>query len=195
MTERFQNNNQDGLLEQVALGIESAMERCIDRYGSLVWAIAQRYVKNRSCAEDVVQETFTDLWKVANRYDPALATESTFIGMLAKRRAIDYVRRESRMPQLVPMSDFDENFQSFIDSPSGIRSDGSDVRAALQTLPEDTQTIFSLHFDKGMSHPEIVEKTGIPLGTVKTRLRRGLIDVRNQLRRLEGAKPSRSAAV
>jgi RNA polymerase sigma-70 factor (ECF subfamily) len=184
------NNPEDEVLEQVAQGVESAMERCINNYGNLVWTIASRYVKNRTSAEDVVQEIFTDLWKSANRYDPKIATESTFIGMLARRRAIDFVRKENRRPQCEPLPESDEIPHSFIDFSSAIRCDGGEVRAALQILPEETQKIFSLHFDQGMSHPEIVEKTGLPLGTVKTRLRRGLIDVRNHLRRLESAEPS-----
>ena len=170
------------------------MDLCINEYGSLVWAIASRYVKNRTCAEDVVQEIFTDLWKSANRYDPAIATESTFIGMLARRRAIDFVRREKRSPLFEPLPESDVIPHCLVDSPSAIRCDSHEVRAALQILPEDTRRIFSLHFEQGMSHPEIVEKTGLPLGTVKTRLRRGLIDVRNHLRRLEGAEPSATAA-
>ena len=65
------------------------------------------------------------------------------------------------------------------------------MRGALKQLPEDTQTLFSLHFDHGMTHSEIVERTGMPLGTIKTRLRRGLIEVRNILQRLEkGDQPS-----
>ena len=64
------------------------------------------------------------------------------------------------------------------------------MRAVMKQLPEVTQLIFSLHFDQGMTHPEIVEQTGLPLGTVKTRLRRGLIELRNKLRLLEAAQPS-----
>ncbi|MGB0143692.1 MAG: sigma-70 family RNA polymerase sigma factor [Akkermansiaceae bacterium] len=63
-----------------------------------------------------------------------------------------------------------------------MKCEREDVRQALTKLPEETREIFTLHFDQGMTHPEIVEKTGLPLGTVKTRLRRGLIELRNQLR-------------
>jgi len=170
------------------------MEHCITKYGNLVWSIAQRYVKDRSSAEDVVQETFTDLWKTAKRYDPSIATECTFIGMLARRRAIDFARKESRRPQLEPMPEADSIPYASSEPSAAMRCDSRQVRDALEILPEETRNIFSLHFDKGMTHPEIVETTGLPLGTVKTRLRRGLIEVRNHLRQLEGAQPSIPAA-
>lgn len=166
------------------------MELCITKYGNLVWSIAQRYVKDRTSAEDVVQETFTDLWKTAKRYDPAIATESTFIGMLARRRAIDFARKESRRPQLEPLTEAESIPHASQEASAAVRCDSQEVRAALKILPKDTQQIFSLHFDKGMTHHEIVKTTGLPLGTVKTRLRRGLIEVRNHLRQLEGAETS-----
>jgi RNA polymerase sigma-70 factor (ECF subfamily) len=158
------------------------MQQCIARYSGLVWSITSRYVKNRSCAEDVVQETFTDLWKSANRYDPAVATESTFIGMLARRRAIDFARKESRRPQLEQLPEAESLPHVATEPARFIRDEGGDVLAAIKDLPEETRQIFSLHFDQGMTHPEISERTGLPLGTVKTRLRRGLIEVRNKLR-------------
>ena len=169
------------------------MQQCIAKYSGLVWSIVSRYVKNRSCAEDVVQETFTDLWKSANRYDPAVAGESTFIGMLARRRAIDFARKESRRPQLEALPDGEFLPHSSTEPTPFIRGEGGDVIAAIKDLPEETRQIFFLHFDEGMTHPEISEKTGLPLGTVKTRLRRGLIEVRNKLRLTESgeaAQPS-----
>lgn len=183
----------NGILEQVALGVERAMETCISKYGGLVWSIALRYVRDRSSAEDLVQETFTDLWKSSKRYDPAIATECTFIGMLARRRAIDFARKQNRQPILEPLPDAESLPLESSDQSAAVRCESSDVREALKHLPEETQTIFALHFDQGMTHPEIVKKTGLPLGTVKTRLRRGLIEVRNILRRLEGdGEPSTS---
>jgi RNA polymerase sigma-70 factor (ECF subfamily) len=166
------------------------MDQCIATYGGLVWSIAQRYVKDRSSAEDVVQETFTDLWKSAHRYDSTVATESTFVGLLARRRAIDFVRRESRQPVLEPLPDQDTLPQATAQSEGSLRSAANDIRAALKELPEETQQIFALHFDQGMTHPEIAQQTGLPLGTVKTRLRRGLIEARAILRRLDPTQPS-----
>lgn len=163
-------------------------------YGNLVWSIANRYVKDRTSAEDVVQEIFTDLWKMAKRYDPSVSTESTFIGMLARRRAIDFIRKESRRPQLAPLLEAESVAHATDEPIADMRVDSEQVRAALRSLPQETQTLFSLHFDEGMTHPEIVEKTGLPLGTVKTRLRRGLIEVRNHLRQVQGVNPCISAA-
>jgi len=187
--DRTQDILDGGILSEVARGNERAMENCIAKYGSLVWSIAKRHVQDHSAVEDIVQETFTDLWKSAKHYDPAIASESTFIGLLSRRRAIDFSRKESRRPQLEPMPEAESLPYAVIESSTSLRCDSSDVRAALKELPEETQKIFSLHFDEGMTHPEIVEKTGLPLGTVKTRLRRGLINLRNRLSRLDNPQP------
>lgn len=191
MTDRSQEALDSMVLLRVAQGDERAMEQCITKFGPLVWSIAKRHVQDHSALEDIVQEAFTDLWKSAKRYNPAIATESTFVGLLARRRAIDFARKESRRPQLEPLPDANSLPHASIESSATLRCESEDVRAALKELPEETQQIFSLHFDEGMTHPEIVEKTGLPLGTVKTRLRRGLIDLRNKFRRLDsGQSPS-----
>ena len=194
MDTRSQTPSDGGILAEVALGKDKAMERCIAEYGGLVWSIAQRYIKDHSSIEDVVQETFMDLWKSAKRYDPKVAAESTFIGMLARRRAIDVVRKQSRRPETEPMPEADSLPHATDEPNAAVRCEREDVRTALATLPEQTQTLFALHFDEGMTHPEIADKTGLPLGTVKTQLRRGLIEVRNTLRRLEGGTLSPAAA-
>jgi RNA polymerase sigma-70 factor (ECF subfamily) len=188
LTNRPQDESDDGILREVALGIERAMDKCISRYGDLVWAIAQRYVRNRSEAEDVVQETFTDVWRTAKRYDPAIATECTFIGMLARRRAIDFARRENRRPQLEPLPEAESLSRLSAQPSPAIHCGSEDIRMAIKLLSEETQRIFQLHFDEGLTHPEISERTGLPMGTVKTRLRRGLIEVRDKLRHLERAE-------
>ncbi|MFK7850963.1 MAG: RNA polymerase sigma factor [Akkermansiaceae bacterium] len=193
MTEGLHKQTDTGILKGVAEGIERSMEHCISKYGGLVWTIAKRYVKNQTSAEDVVQETFTDLWKSAKKYDPSIATECTFIGMLARRRAIDFARKESRRPQFEPLPETDSLTEISAEPSASVRLESEDVRKALKLLPKETQLIFSLHFDQGMSHPEISQKVDLPLGTVKTRLRRGLIEVRNHLRRQEGTELSTPA--
>lgn len=193
MANKIPEESDGGILQKVALGIERAMELCIKKYSGLVWAIAKRYVRDHSSAEDVVQETFVELWKSAKRYDPAIATESTFIGMLARRRAIDYARKESRRPQLEPLPDAEALTQLTTEPSVTVSANGEDVRSVIKQLPDETQKIFSFHFEQGMTHPEIAEKTGLPLGTVKTRLRRGLIEARNKLQHLGAAQLSNSA--
>lgn len=190
MIDRQQDAPDEIILLKVAQGNERAMKQCISKFGPLVWSIAKRHVQEHSAVEDIVQETFTDLWKSAKRYNPAIASESTFIGLLARRRAIDFTRKESRRPKMEPLPEAEAFPQAAVESAANLHCDSESVRKALKNLPEETQHIFSLHFDEGMTHPEIVERTGLPLGTVKTRLRRGLIDLRNILRRTDGVQLS-----
>ena len=128
MDKRSQSVADGGVLLEVARGIERAMENCIVKYGGLVWSIAQRYVKDRSAAEDVVQETFTDLWKSAKRYDPAIATECTFIGMLARRRAIDFARKQSRQPLLEPLPEAETLPHASTEPSASVRCESADFR-------------------------------------------------------------------
>lgn len=85
------------------------------------------------------------------------------------------------------MPEADSLPEASVEEDGGVRCESETVRAILGQLSEETQNIFTLHFDEGMTHPEIATKTGLPLGTIKTRLRRGLIEIRDKLRQLDGA--------
>jgi RNA polymerase sigma factor (sigma-70 family) len=172
----------DPILPRLAAGEPRAMNVCIDRFGGLVWTIVRRSIANASEAEDLVQEIFTEIWKKAGFYNPRTASEATFIALVARRRTIDHLRRIGRRPELEPL----EAADSLPAEAPPAASPGCDpeaVRSSVAALPEDTRELFRMHFEDGFTHPEIAEKTGLPLGTVKTRLRRGLIMLREQLQR------------
>ncbi|MES2440809.1 MAG: sigma-70 family RNA polymerase sigma factor [Verrucomicrobiota bacterium] len=171
------------ILPGIASGEPRAMDLCITHYGAIVWSIVRRYIKDSAEAEDVVQEVFTEIWKKAASFDPAIAAESTFVGMVARRRAIDFLRRQGRQPGFEPLAAAEFFPQPVAESPS-ITCDPETIKSSLANLPADTRQLFHLFFEDGFTHPEIAERTGLPLGTVKTRLRRGLITLREQLQRI-----------
>jgi RNA polymerase sigma-70 factor (ECF subfamily) len=157
------------------------MNDCITQFGGLVWSIIRRYVQPDSEAEDVVQEAFSELWQKADRFDRSRASAATFIGLIARRRSIDWLRRKGRRPDLQPLPD---DFDQRMSAPPAETSapDTESLYRALAELPSEIRELFQLHFTKGLTHHEIADHTGLPLGTVKTRLRRGLITLRTLLR-------------
>jgi RNA polymerase sigma-70 factor (ECF subfamily) len=183
---------QQSVLSQVVAGQPRAMNLCIDRYGGIVWAIAKRYLKDSAEAEDLVQEVFTEVWKKAASFDPKVASESTFIGLIARRRAIDFLRRLGRRPDFEPLSAA-EAMPLPTAANCSVACDPEIVKSSVASLAEDTRQLFNLFFEEGFTHPEIAEKTGIPLGTVKTRLRRGLIALREQLQRAGISTPPQAS--
>jgi len=168
------------------------MNHCISQYGGIVWSIAKRYLKNGSEAEDLVQEVFTEIWKKSASFNPAIATESTFIGLIARRRAIDFLRRQGRQPAFESLAAAELLPYPTLEI-SSVTCDPEAVKSSLANLPSDTLQLFRLFFEDGFTHPEIAERTGLPLGTVKTRLRRGLITLREQLQRI-GISKSQSVS-
>lgn len=169
------------VLPRVARGDAAAMNTCIENYGPLVWSIVRRYVHESSSAEDVVQEVFTEVWRHAGRFDGNRSSERSFIGMISRRRAIDWVRRETRRPSFEEFGETHLPEAGMVDADSKASGDVEALKAAVKTLPEDTRELFALHFDQGMTHPEIAERLQVPLGTVKTKLRRGLMAVRKKM--------------
>jgi RNA polymerase sigma-70 factor, ECF subfamily len=178
----------DQILSDIASGVPRAMDLCITQYGGIVWSIVRRYIKDSAEAEDVVQEVFTEIWKKAAAFNPSIASESTFIGMVARRRAIDFLRRQGRQPGFESLAAAEQLPQPTTEI-SSIVCDPEAVKSSVANLPADTRELFQLFFDDGFTHPEIAEKTGLPLGTVKTRLRRGLIVLREQLQRISPTSP------
>ncbi len=160
------------------------MEQLIDFHGPLVWGIILRRVSDRSAAEDLAQEIFTEIWQKAGRYDPGLCSEAGYIAMIARRRSIDWIRRREKLPEISPLPETPDLAGETASPGSGI--DREMVWAALSGLAEETRRLFILHFEKGLSHAEIAAETGLPLGSVKTRLRRGLIEARALLKSRTG---------
>lgn len=179
---------ESGLLARVAGGDELAMEDCIRTYGPLVRTIVQRRVRNLTEADDLIQEIFTEVWRSAGRHDPSLAAEAGFIAVIARRRSIDLLRREQRLPEIESLTSSAE-FEAPSEIP-GRELDREALWLALDRLPEETRRLFVLHFEQGMTHGEIAELTGLPLGSVKTRLRRGLIEARSMFKHLGDMAPN-----
>lgn len=169
------------LLEQVASGNQAAVGMVLDQYGDLVWSLARRFLGNSAEAEDAVQEIFIEIWSSADRYRPELASEVTFIATIARRRLIDRLRKNSRRPT---SELYDENIASQNPDPVNRMTENVEVQNVvriLEQMPDEHQRILALSIYEGYSHSEIADQLDMPLGTVKTRVRRGLLHIREQL--------------
>lgn len=165
------------VLARAAAGDPEAVKACIDRYGGLVWALARRFEPGD--AEDAVQEIFVEVWRHAVRFDPALGSEATFIAMIARRRLIDRRRTRQRRPVLAALPDADQ-----VPAPTQTAETSSDATRAARALDQlrpEQREVLVLATCHGLSHGDIAERTGMPLGTVKAHARRGLLAIRNAL--------------
>lgn len=174
-------NNDTNYLPRVARGESNAVRECIDRYAGLVWSLARRFSTTAADAEDAVQEIFLELWKSAGRFDPNVASETTFVAMIARRRLIDRRRKEGRTPDTQALSGATdiETSSSNVDAPATQSEDVAMAKRALAKLSLDQQKVLQLSIFHGLSHDRISTATGFPLGTVKTHARRGLMRIRD----------------
>lgn len=169
------------LLQKIAKGDQAAVGQCIDQYGDLVWSLARRFLGNAADAEDAVQEIFIEIWSSASRYRPDAGSEVTFIATIARRRLIDRLRKKERRPQT---ETYDEAEGRPASDKPGQAEESAEVQNVVEILGEmepEHRQIITLSIYEGYSHSEIAEKLGMPLGTVKTRVRRGLIHIRERL--------------
>jgi len=169
---------EDSILFSLAKEEAGAFEKLVDQYGNLIWSIARRYLSNQTEAEDAVQEVFIAIWKSAGRFDPNKASEITFVSMIARRRLIDHVRKIYRHKKLEPIDDcFDDDAlqtKSILDQSTDVKI----ISEAINQFAEEDKELLSLSIYQGYSHSEISKLMNIPLGTVKTKLRRNLIKLR-----------------
>jgi RNA polymerase sigma-70 factor (ECF subfamily) len=178
-------------LERVGAGDPAAVQKCVEAYGSLVWALTRRALASQADAEDAVQEIFIDLWRSADRFDPAKGSDKGFVAMVARRRLIDRRRRASRRPDLHALPD---GFDAASDAHERVESrvEAMGVFEILQTIRDDHRRLIELSLLEGLSHSEIAEVTGMPLGTVKSGIRRGLKAARDLLVAKGWPEPRRS---
>lgn len=173
------------VLPKIAAGEAGAAQECIDRYKGLLWWLARNKVAD---PEDAVQEIFIALWENAARYDPSRSSEPAFVSLIARRRLIDRQRKRGRRPQTDSLDTSDREGLERADWLPAVSGESIEVGAeaalaarAVRDLATQEVRVIKLSVVSGMSHSEIADVTSIPLGTVKTYIRRGLARVRDAL--------------
>jgi RNA polymerase sigma-70 factor (ECF subfamily) len=192
-----------GLVREVAAGSSDALAILYDRYADAVYASACRLTSDRHVAEEVVQETFLALWNRAELFDPAAGSLAAWLHTIARNRTVDRLRAAGRRPNLIPLSSAasgDEGDTQTLErlvstgtvvgaanggpGPEGTleaREIRATLRGALATMPELERTVILMAYHEDLTQSEIAERLGWPIGTVKTRTRRGLMRLRQTL--------------
>lgn len=169
------------ILHRIAAGDPDAVQDCLKAYGGLVWSLARRMLRNSDDAEDAVQEIFLDVWKNAGRFDATQSSETTFIAMIARRRLIDRIRFSARRISADALEDVLAQPMDRSDKTMQTTLEASDAVKALNALRPEQRQVLQLSIVQGLSHQEIADTTGMPLGTVKTHARRGILQAREFL--------------
>jgi RNA polymerase sigma-70 factor (ECF subfamily) len=171
------------LLGAIARGEEAAFEQFYTLLSGPVFGLVQRIVRNHAQSEEVTQEIFVELWRSATRYAPERGSVMSWALTITHRRAVDRVRsaqaatnRDLRVAAMSYHREFDEVAEAVVES-----LDGEQVRRCLSQLTDLQRESIQLAYYQGKTYREVAELLGAPLGTVKTRLRDGLIRMRDCL--------------
>jgi RNA polymerase sigma-70 factor, ECF subfamily len=166
------------LLEAVARKDESAMAALFDRYSRLVYSVALRVLREPGMAEDVMQEVLLQVWRQPGGFVSQRGSLGAWLAVVARNRSIDVLRRRSHLTPLEELTlPEPRNLQQAVEDTRMMDR----VRAAVETLPAEQQSPLHMAYFEGLTHIEISERTGTPLGTVKTRIRSALATVRKAL--------------
>lgn len=173
-------------VRRMAAGDGAALADLYDRHGRSVYGLAVRMLGDPAEAEDLAQDVFTLAWKNAARYDPARGAVAAWLLVTTRTRAIDRLRARRSRPQ----AGGDDDGRALAAIPDAAPSvdvivatsqDALRVRDAIAGLPADQRDVIELAYFQGLSHTEIAGRTGIPLGTIKTRIRTGLQRLRDAM--------------
>jgi RNA polymerase sigma-70 factor (ECF subfamily) len=166
----------------------ASLEVLYDRYGSYVYALCLRVLRRPEDAQEVVQDVFWQLWKTETAYDPARASFRTWLFAIARNRCLDRLRhRKSRSPSELPYDPGLPPAPSDPEQEAILAERQKHVVAAFETLPEPHRRALEMGFFNGLTHREIAERLGEPLGTVKSRIKVGMDKLKDSLRRFEEA--------
>ncbi|HUP83895.1 MAG TPA: sigma-70 family RNA polymerase sigma factor [Candidatus Limnocylindria bacterium] len=173
----------EALLERLATGPdESALSDLYDRYQAQMYGLAMRITRDPALAQDAVQEAFVGVWRNATKYAAGKSTVRTWMLSIAHHRAIDIVRRRRPTSELPEIESADPALTTPDVWPEVAQSlDRDTVASALAGLSEPQREAIQLAYFEGLTQVEIAERTGTPLGTVKSRVRLGLLAMRRTL--------------
>jgi RNA polymerase sigma-70 factor (ECF subfamily) len=177
----------EALLARLIAGRLDALDTFYERYRTMAYGIARRITTDDALAEDVVQEAFLGVWRGAAGYVAGRGSIRTWLLSIVHHRAIDAVRRRRAVSDLPDETDGAQTPEPLV-APDiwnevSAHLDGAAVSEALATLPEAQRSALELAYFGGLSQTEIATRTGAPLGTVKSRIRLGLLGLRHELER------------
>jgi len=166
------------IIARIYTGDEGAMAMLYDRYSPVVYAVALRVLSDRNTAEDILQDVFVQLWRNPQSFNASRGSLATWLAVIARNRAIDQLRRKHPEVELSEtLISVDPDLENTAERKQAIEK----VRAVLASMPTEQRSALEMAFFEGLTHVEIAGKTGQPLGTVKTRIRSGLLAVRKAL--------------
>jgi len=174
------------LLGRIAAGEEAAFAELYDRFSPGLYSFVMKMVRDEKEAQDVLQEGFSHIWRRASTYDAARSSAFTWAVMIFRNKAIDRLRVRQRQQRTMDRAA--EEFGHSVDGTEqtaeevDLREECSRVRAALGEIPGEQKAAIELAFFGGLTHEQIAEKLDTPLGTVKARIRRGLLKLRDCLK-------------
>jgi RNA polymerase sigma factor (sigma-70 family) len=172
------------LVAAVSAGEQRALERLYRLTIGRVYGLALRIVRNRATAEEVAEDVYVQIWRSAASYDPLRGAPLGWVLTICRSRAIDALRRAD---SAIVDADPTERLDAIVQHQPGLQDllqasqDNAALHAALTRLRPEQRQILGLAFFRGLTHPEIVAATGLPLGTVKSHIRRALSTLREQL--------------
>jgi len=183
-------------LKRMAAGDHPALATCYDLIGPVVFSLAVRMLRDRAAAEDVSQDIFVQVWRQAGNYDTSRGSPEAWIMMIARTRILDRIRSRGAGVVLKSVGENLPEAPAAEDWPDDLaitREDAANVRQALGELPAEQKQAIEMAFFDGLTHMEIADQTGVPLGTIKTRIRLGLMKIHDQLRPIMGAEDNETA--
>jgi RNA polymerase sigma-70 factor, ECF subfamily len=163
---KIKDMGDEALVSRVAGGDETALSELYDRYSRPVYATGVRLLGDPSLAEELVQDAFTNVWRGAKSFESERARFSTWLYRIARNRAVDLDRKR----RVRPLSVGDDPLRAVAGGPepeAGV--DGWDVARALSRIPEEHREVLTLAYFEGLTQREISRRTGVPLGTIKSR--------------------------
>ena len=174
------------LVQRVAQGDRESFEALYDRFSGVLFSTAYRILNNQHAAEDTLQEVFIQIWEKASFYDPALGKPMTWAVTLTRHKAIDRLRSTQRRSRLQDEAQRESETVEQLDDRSSIDAVASGetsvlVRAAIQNLSKEQREAIELAFYSSLTQSEIADRLKEPIGTIKARIRRGMIKLRNAL--------------
>jgi len=163
------------LLIRIASGDEAALVEFHRQYVNLVFSMALHVLHDHATAEEVAQDVFLTLWRRAALYDPARGSVKSWLLTIARRRAIDYYRRQANLPLRMDEIAVGQHPNTQMLLPD------LDLRAAVAALPNDQQQCVTMVYFGGLTHTEVADRLQVPLGTVKSRIRLALSRLRQAI--------------